>query len=95
MQVIKATDLFKDIKTITNFDFERNNDLVLDFANIDNIDLKAITTLLNLQKIAVLNNKSLTIKNVNPNVSKMLDVTGLTKTFANVSTNPILKRHGL
>ena len=54
--------------------------------------MKAVTTLLNIQKVALLNNKSLSISNVNPNVSKMLDVTGLNKTFANVATNPIARR---
>ena len=42
--------------------------------------------------IAILNNKALSIKNVNPKVSKMLDVTGLNKTFANVATNPITRK---
>ena len=54
--------------------------------------MKAITTLLNVQKVALLNNKSLSISNVNPKVGKMLDVTGLNKTFANVATNPMLRK---
>ena len=62
------------------------------FNNIENIDLKAIKSLLNLQKIALLNNKSLKIRNVNPEVSKLLDLTGLNKTFANVATNPVTGR---
>ena len=62
------------------------------FSNIESIDMKAITTLLNIQKVALLNNKSLSITNVNPNVGKMLDVTGLNKTFANVATNPMLRK---
>ena len=92
MQVLKAIDLFKDIKSIDCSDFEKSNSIVLDFANIETIDLKAVTTLLNIQKIAVLNNKALSITNVNPKVSKMLDVTGLNKTFANVATNPISRK---
>ena len=92
MQVIRASELFKSIKNIDNTEFEKSNDINLDFSNIEAIDMKAITTLLNIQKVALLNNKSLSISNVNPNVSKMLDVTGLNKTFANVATNPMLRK---
>lgn len=92
MQILRATELFKNIRNIDNSEFEKSGDIVLDFSNIENIDLKAITTLLNIQKVALLNNKSLSISNVNPNVSRTLDVTGLNKTFANVSTNPITRR---
>lgn len=92
MQVLRATDIFKNIKDIDNVEFEQSADIVLDFSDIENIDLKAITALLNMQKVALLNNKSLSISNVNPNVSRMLDVTGLNKTFANVSANPVLRK---
>jgi anti-anti-sigma factor len=92
MQILKAKELFNDIKNIDNPEFECSKNIVLDFSDIKNIDLKAITTLLNLQKVAILNNKSLSISNVNPDVSKMLDVTGLNKTFANVATNPIKRQ---
>ncbi len=92
MQVLRATEVFKNIRNIDNTEFENSGNIVLDFSNIEKIDMKAITTLLNIQKVALLNNKVLSISNVNPNVSKMLDVTGLNKTFANVATNHILKR---
>lgn len=92
MQILKAKEIFNDIKNIDNSEFECSNDIILDFSDIKNIDLKAITALLNLQKVAVLNNKSLSISNVNPDVNKMLDVTGLNKTFVNVATNPIKRQ---
>ena len=92
MQVLRASEIFKSIKNIDNTEFEKSGGIVLDFSNIENIDMKAITTLLNIQKVALLNNKSLSISNVNPNVSRMLDVTGLNKTFANVATNPISRK---
>lgn len=92
MQVIRATELFKSIKNIDNTEFEKSSDINLDFSNIESIDMKAITTLLNIQKVALLNNKSLSISNVNPRVNKMLDVTGLSKTFDNVATNPMLRK---
>lgn len=92
MQILRASEVFKSIRNIDNTEFEKSGDIVLDFTNIESIDLKAITTLLNIQKVALLNNKSLSISNVNPSVSRTLDVTGLNKTFANVATNPILRR---
>ena len=92
MQVLRASELFNNIENIDNLEFENSKNIELDFSNIENIDLKAIKTLLNLQKIALLNNKSLTMRNVTPEVSQLLDVTGLNKTFANVATNPITGR---
>lgn len=92
MQVVRASEVFKNIGNIYNQEFEESKNITLDFANIERIDLKAITALLSIQKVALMNNKSLSIKNVNPSVGKMLDVTGLNKTFANVATNPILRK---
>lgn len=92
MQIIRASELFNNIGNINNTEFENSKNITLDFSNIESIDLKAVTTLLNIQKVALLNNKSISISNVNPSVSRMLDVTGLNKTFANVATNPIQRR---
>ncbi len=89
MQVLNASEVFKNIK---NIDFEKANSIVIDFSTTENIDLKAIKTLLNLQKLALLNNKTLSIQNVNSDVNKLLDVTGLNKTFLNMTTNPIKGR---
>ncbi len=92
MQIIRASELFKNIRNIYNSDFESSKNITLDFSNINTIDLNAITTLLDIQKVALLNNKSISIENVNPEVSKTLDVTGLNKTFANVATNPVARK---
>lgn len=92
MQILNVEEVFKSIRNIDRAEFEDSENIVLDFANIENIDMKAITTLLNLQKVALMNNKSLSIKNVGNNVKNMLEVTGLNKTFANVATNPLAKR---
>lgn len=91
MQVIRAAELFQNIKSIDNNEFEESSKINLDFSNIDYIDLKAVTTLLNIQKVALLNNKAISMSNVSPNIRRMFDVTGLNKTFANV-TNPILRK---
>ncbi len=91
MQKIKASELFKNIKNIDNKEFDNNDNINLDFSDIEDIDLKAITILLNIQKVALLNNKTISMSNVNSDVSKVLDVTGLNKTFANIS-NPIIRK---
>jgi anti-anti-sigma factor len=93
MQVIKASELFKNIKNIDNKEFEQSRNINLDFSDIDSIDLNSVKVLLDIQKVALLNNKTLSVSNVNPNVSQMLDITGLNKTFANLATNPITRKH--
>lgn len=93
MQTLRASELFNNINSISNVGFEENKNINLDFSEIKTIDMKAITVLLNLQKVALLNNKTLSISNVAPEVGKVLDVTGLNKTFANVSTNPISRKN--
>ena len=92
MQIIKAAELFNNIKSLDNKDFEQSRNINLDFSDIDSIDLKAVKVLLDIQKVALLNNKTLSVSNVNPNVGKMLDVTGLNKTFDNLATNPITRK---
>ncbi len=93
MQVINVAELFKNIKSIDNKDVEQSQNINLDFSNIEAIDLSAIKMLLDVQKVALLNNKTLSVSNVNQNVSQVLDVTGLNKTFANLATNPITRKH--
>ncbi len=93
MQTLRASELFNNINSISNVGFEENKNINLDFSDIKTIDMKAITVLLNLQKVALLNNKTLSMSNVAPEVGKVLDVTGLNKTFANVSTNPISRKN--
>ena len=92
MQIVKASDLFEDISRIYNNDFESAENITLDFSDIENIDFKALKTLLSIQKVAIMNNKSMQIKNVKPKINRMLDVTGLYKTFENAASNPILRK---
>ena len=92
MQIVKASDLFEDISRIYNNDFESAENITLDFSDIENIDFKALKTLLSIQKVAIMNNKSIQIKNVKPKINRMLDVTGLNKTFENVASNPVLRK---
>ena len=92
MQKIIASELFKNMHSINEREFEGSGNINLDFSNIDSIDLDAVKILLNLQKIALLNNKTLSVSNVNANVGQILDATGLNKTFANLATNPISRK---
>ena len=64
MQIIRASELFNNMGNINNMEFENSKSITLDFSNIESIDLKAVTTLLNIQKVALLNNKSLLAKGV-------------------------------
>ena len=89
MQVINAAELFNSMEHIDSLEFEHSGNINIDFSNIGYIDLKAINALLNIQKVAILNNKKLIASNVNPKVSQMLEVTGLSKTFSKNTTNPI------
>ncbi len=92
MQVIRAAELFNNINNINIPEFENTKNIEVDFEGIKNIDLKGITTLLNLQKVALLNKKSIFIKNLEPGIGQILEVTGLNKTFSNVASNPLIKR---
>lgn len=89
MQVLRATELFNNIKNIADVDFERINDIDIDFSNVHSIDLKAINVLLNMQKVAVLNNKTLSISNVCPQIRQILDMTGFGSCFDSAVANNI------
>ena len=92
MQTLRASELFKNINSINIAEFEAAKNITIDFSGINNIDLKAITALLNIQKVALLNKKTISITNATANVGQVLDVTGLNKTFLNVAANPYIKR---
>ena len=90
--MLKASEIFGNIKSIYTKDFESSKNIDIDFSDIENVDLKAIKTLLDIQKVALLNHKTLALKNVNSEVKNMLDITGVNKTFSNLATNPVTAR---
>lgn len=92
MQFVKASEVFKNIRNLYNSEFESANDIMLDFSNIDNIDFKGISALLDIQKVALMNHKSVTLSNVAPSVRNILDITGLNKTFSKVVTDPVSRK---
>ncbi len=92
MQILKVSELVKNTFDINNNEFEEAQEINIDFSNVKSIDFSAVKMILKLQKVALLNNKSLSISNAAPDIKKALDVTGLNKVFENFSTNPNKKR---
>ena len=90
MHSIEASKLFSETMYLDGLTIEDSDEISIDFSRVSNIDLKDITTLLNLQKVALLNKKKIKIENVNPDVLQVLEITGLYKTFSNMMSNPIL-----
>lgn len=90
MHKIEALNLFRNNAIMDDLSLDTSDEIFIDFANIGNIDLKDITTLLDIQKVAILNKKKIKIENVCPEVLQILEITGLYKTFSNMMTNPIL-----
>lgn len=74
-----------------------NNEVSLDFSNVENICLRDIESLLNLQKIAIFNEIKIRVENMTPSITKLFEQTGLYKliTFGGPSAKKTRKRQGL
>lgn len=74
-----------------------DNELELDFSNVEEIRIRDIEKLLYLQKIAVFNEIKLHVENMRPNISRLFEQTGLYKllTFSNPDIISTRKRQGL
>ena len=74
-----------------------NNEISLDFSDVENICLRDIESLLNLQKIAVFNEIKIRVENMAPDLTKIFEQTGLYKliNFGGSSVKKIRKRQGL
>ena len=72
-------------------------EISLDFANVKDICLNDIESLLNLQKIAVLNELKISVENMAPHITEIFEQTGLYKliTFGNSTAKKTRKRQGL
>ena len=86
MQELKASKLFSNKDCIENIDFDNSEQINIDFSDVSSVNLKDICTLLDMKKVAVLNNKSLYFSNANPKISQMLELTRLNKTVSNKKT---------
>lgn len=74
-----------------------NSEVELDFSNVDEICLKDIEKLLDLQKIAVFNEMKIKVENMKPNISRIFEQTGLYRmlTFGSPQKIRTRKRQGL
>ena len=74
-----------------------DKELKLDFSKVDSVCLNDIEKLLDLQRMAVFNGLKLTVENMQPQVSRLFEQTGLYKllSFGNPSLHSIRKRQGL
>ena len=74
-----------------------DNELKLDFSKVEDICLNDIERLLDLQKVAVFNGIKLSVENMQPQISRIFEQTGLYKllSFGNNTLHSIRKRQGL
>lgn len=68
----------KDIAANININSEE--DISLDFSEVENIAIQDIKTISNIHKTAVINGKKLYIKNASPEIMQILAITGIHKT---------------
>ena len=98
MQKIYISKIFNKTKFEPTFVFDSGSELELDFSNVDEIRLEDIDKLLDIQKMAVFNEMKIKVENMQPNITKLFEQTGLYKMLgsfgasANVKIN---KRLGL
>lgn len=74
------------------------NELELDFTNVEEIRMRDIERLLTLQKLAVFNEVKIRVENMKPGISRIFEQTGLYKmmnTFNAPAKLQIRKRQGL
>lgn len=81
MQKIYIDKLLHSKNFVKNFMLEPVGEIELDFSNVSEIRLQDIQRLLDLQKMAIYNEISLKVENLEPNISKIFDQTGLYKTL--------------
>lgn len=98
MQKIYIDKLLHNKNFIRNFMLEASGQISLDFTNVSEIRLEDIQRLLDLQKMAIFNEISLKVENLEPGIGKIFDQTGLYKTLntlGNCSRGKIHKRLAL
>lgn len=98
MQKIYIDNLLNKKNFIRNITIEAENELELDFSNVHEIRMRDIEKLIDLQKLAIFNQIKIKIDNLTPDISKILEQTGLYKTlntFENFEPVKIHKRLGL
>lgn len=97
MQKIQINSWLNVKNSTTGLIQNANNEIKLDFSNVEEIGLKDIEKLLDLQKIAVFNETKLSVENMKPSITKLFQQTGLCKVldFGNNQHTKTRKRQGL
>lgn len=93
MQKIYIDKLLHNKNFIKSFNSEPNGLVALDFSNVTEIRLGDIQRLLDLQKMAIYNEFAVKLENLEPNISKVLEQTGLYKTFKSIGVSENCKPH--
>lgn len=97
MQKIYINSWLNKEHSAAGFIQSADNEVELDFSNVDDICMCDIERLLYLQKLAVFNEIKIRVENMKPNVSRIFEQTGLYKllTFGNPVIVKTRKRQGL
>ena len=98
MQRVYVSSLLSRKGSSIEFVPNLENEMELDFSNVEEIRLEDIESLLTLQKLAVFNEMKISIQNMKPAVVKIFEQTGLYKMINTLGTPVklnIRKRQGL
>ena len=97
MQKIYINSWLNEQNSAIQFVPNIDNELELDFSNVEELCMKDVETLLTLQKFAIFNEVKLRIENIKPSVSKIFEQTGFYKMLSSLGTTTspkIKKRQG-
>lgn len=85
MQTIHIDKLLENRNSIHGLLFDNEEQVELDFSNVEEIRFSDIQKLLDIQKLAVFNDLSLRIAHLEPSIRQILEQTGLYKTLNSFS----------
>lgn len=80
-----------------NIKIDSNEDISVDFAQVEDIALQDIQKISDIHRLAVINGKKLYIKNAAPEILNILALTGLHKSFKNFDEQysaPVKRQRG-
>ena len=79
MKTVFAEDLFNNKNNLSKLFYGKEKNIFLDFSKVDNVSINDIQKLLNMNKVAKLNNKNIQLKNVKTNICIFLNKSGIKK----------------
>ena len=92
MKTVFAEDLFNNQNNLSKLFSGKEKNIFLDFSKVDNVSINDIQKLLNMNKVAKLNNKNIQLKNVKTNICIFLNKIGIYKTLDQQFPHKIEKR---